>query len=124
MAKPNRVADEVLAHSEDDGEWEEAPERIESRPSGNQVISARLPTALAEELLAEAARRGVRPSELVRSAVEAWLRVTPGVIDVSAYAGQNMRVTSPVRQDRTENFNLMVQVEADPDRVEVIDSVA
>ena len=35
-----------------------------------------------------------------------------------------MRVTSPVRQDRTENFNLMVQVEADPDRVEIIDSVA
>lgn len=60
MAETEHIADEVLAHSEDEDEWEDEPEQIESRPSGTQVISARLPTALAEELLAGASRRKVR----------------------------------------------------------------
>jgi hypothetical protein len=125
MAETERPGDEVLAHSEDEGEWEEEPEQIESRPSGSQVLSARLPTILAEELLAEAARRGVRPSELIRDAIELWLRAVPGgVADISAFAGQNMRVITPSVQRRTENFNLVVEVEADPDRVEVIETVA
>ena len=124
VAETKRPADEVLAHSEDKGEWEEEPEQIESRPSGSQVISARLPTVLAEALLAEAARRGVRPSELIRDAIEIWLRAMPGgVADISTFAGQNMRVITPSVQRRTENFNLVVEVEADPDRVEVVEAM-
>ena len=125
MAEREPRADEVLARSEDEGEWEEEPEQIESRPSGTQVISARLPSALAEELLAAAQQRRVRPSELVREAVEKWLRTRPaGVFDIQASAGQNMRVVTPAAKSGTENFNLVVQVEANPDRVEVVEAVA
>jgi hypothetical protein len=124
MAERERSADEVLAHSEDEGEWEEEPEQIESRPSGTQVISARLPSVLAEDLLAQAARRGVRLSELVREAVEKWLSKPAGVTDIRAYVGQNMRIVTPTPQSRTENFNLVVQVETHPDRVEVVEAVA
>ncbi len=121
MSREGDPADEVLAHSEDDGEWEDAAEEIESRPSGTQVISARLPTVLAEELLAEAARRGVRPSELVRQAVESILRTGPrGAVDISAYAGTNMRVMTPLPGQRTENFNLVVQIATDPERLEAV----
>jgi len=122
MAEKGSTADEVLAHSEDDGEWEEEPAQIESRPSGTQVISARLPSALAEALLAEAQRLRVRPSELVREAVEKWLTAKPsGMVDVRATAGQNMRIISPLPKSRSENFNLVVQVEASPERVEVVE---
>jgi hypothetical protein len=125
MTEKERSADEVLAHSEDEGEWEEEPEQIESRPSGTQVISARLPSALAEDLLAEAARRGARPSELVRQAVEKWLSGrAAGVADIRAYAGQNMRMVTPSPESRTENFNLVVEVEPRPDRVEVVKGAA
>lgn len=120
-----RVADDILEHSEDEGEWEQEPEQIESRSSGSQVISARLPTALAERVLAEAVRRGAKPSEVVREAIEVWLRALPGgVTEISAYAGQNMRVITPSAQGRTENFNLVVSVETNPDRIEVVDAVA
>jgi len=78
MKETRNAADSVLAHSEDEGEWEDGPEQIESRPSGTQVISARLPTVLAEHLLAEASNRGIRPSELVRQAVEVYMRSAVG----------------------------------------------
>jgi hypothetical protein len=124
MADREPRADEVLARSEDEGEWEEEPEQIESRPSGTQVISARLPSALAEELLAAAQQRSVRPSEVVREAVEKWLHARPaGVFDIRASAGQNMRVVTPAAENKTENFNLVVQVEADPNQVEVVEAV-
>jgi Arc/MetJ-type ribon-helix-helix transcriptional regulator len=123
MTEEGRSADDVLQHSEDEGEWEQEPEQIESRPSGSQVISARLPTALAEQVLALATQRGVKPSEVVREAIELWLRgTTGGVVEISAYAGQNMRVMTPSTQRRTENFNLVVEVETDPDRIEVLEA--
>jgi hypothetical protein len=125
MTEKESATDEVLAHSEDEGEWEEEPAQIESRPSGTQVISARVPSALAEDLLAEAQRLRVRPSEVVREAVEMWLKAKPsGIVDIRASAGQNMRVVTPTGEGRSENFNLVVQVEASPDRVEVVDAVA
>lgn len=126
MAEKGSAADEVLAHSEDEGEWEEEPAPIESRPSGTQVISARLPSALAEALLAEAQRLRVRPSELVREAVERWLTAKPaGVVDIlRASAGQNMRIVSQLPESRSENFNLVVRVEASPEQVEVVEASA
>jgi hypothetical protein len=125
MTQKDSEADDVLAHSEDDDEWEEEPAQIESRPSGTQVISARLPSALAEALLAEAQRLRVRPSELVREAVERRLMAKPsGIVDIRASAGQNMRIVSPTPQSSSENFNLVVQVEVNPDRVEVIEAAA
>jgi hypothetical protein len=104
-----KSADEVLGHSEDEGEWEAEPELIESKPSGTQVISARLPTVLAEELLDDASRRGVRPSELVRQAVEAYLRGrSPGAVGISAQSTGMLRVITPLGDYRTENSNLVV----------------
>ena len=76
-------------------------------------------------MLAEAQRRGSRPSEVVRAAVEMWLRArSSGVVDIRAYAGQNMTIVTPTAASKTENFNLVVQVEASPDRVEVVETVA
>lgn len=123
--KKRSAADEVLARSMDEDEWDEEPAEIEARPSGTQVISARLPTALAEELLARGQQMNARPSELVREAVEMWLKSRPcGVVDIRASAGQNMRVVTPTIESRSENFNLVVQVEASPERVEVVEPVA
>jgi len=109
MAKNAGAADEIIAHSQDEGEWEDEPEQIETRPSGNQVISARLPTALAEKLLSEAGRRGVRPSELVREAVEALLHDRPGgVAGMIANTGGTLSV-AVLSDYRTENRNLVVE---------------
>ena len=44
--------------------------------------------------------------------------------EISAYAGQNMRVITPYVQGRTENFNLVVEAEANPDRIEVVEALA
>lgn len=125
MGDKERPAGDILEHSEDQEEWEQEPEEIESRPSGSQVISARLPTALAEQVLAEAARREAKPSEVVREAIGIWLRAIPGgVAEIRAYAGQNMRVITPSMEGRTENFNLVVEAEANPGRIEVVEAVA
>ena len=64
-------AEEVLAHSEDPGEWSDEPAQIGSRPSATQVVSARLPSALAEELLALAAA-SLLPRRCL--SVRLWLR--------------------------------------------------
>ena len=112
----NPEADELLAHSEDDGEWEDEPAQIESRPSGTQVISARLPTALAEELLAEATRRNVKPSDLIRQAVDSFLHARPDhIAGISAYSTGSVRVVVYLDQYRTENLNPVVEP-AEPPR--------
>ncbi len=109
MASSAGAADEILAHSQDEGEWEDEPEQIAARPSGSQVISARLPTALAEELLSEAGRRGVRPSELVREAVESMLHGRRGAVaGLVANSGGTLRV-AVLSDYRTENLNLVVE---------------
>jgi hypothetical protein len=123
MTEDMGLADELVAHSEDEDEWADEPVQIESRPSGSQVISARLPTQLAEELLAAAASRGAKPSELVREAVEAWLHNVPGaVMDVRAFAGQNMHVFGSINQTGTQNLNQVVDVQA-PRTIEVTEEV-
>lgn len=109
MKETINAADTVLAHSEDEGEWDDEPEQIENRPSGTQVISARLPTILAEQLLSEASNRGIRPSELVRQAVEAYVRSGAcRVASVSAQGTGNMSVASPLEAHPTRNPNLVV----------------
>lgn len=116
MADSASPADEVLAHSTDEGEWEEEPEQIESRPSGSQVISARLPTPLADELLSEAARRGVRPSELVRIAVESFLIARPaGVAGISGHGEGRLRLDLP--EIETRNLNPVVEIPTEPPEV-------
>jgi hypothetical protein len=35
-----------------------------------------------------------------------------------------MRILTPSVQGKTENFNLVVRVEADPERIEVVEAVA
>jgi hypothetical protein len=106
MTDYEEAAEEALAHADDADEWEEQPTNIESRPSGTQVISARLPTALAEELLAEAARRNLKLSDLVREAVERMLHAEAGLAVVTT--SNNVRVLTPVFPFRTENPNLVL----------------
>lgn len=84
-------ADDVLAHSEDEGEWDDQPVAAAVRPSGNQVLSARIPVALAEQVFDEAARRGVSMSEVVRAAIEEFF--TPKVVHIlTAQPGERVRI--------------------------------
>ena len=76
-----------------------------------QVISAILPTALAEALLSEAERRALRPSDLIRQAVDAFLHAqTGGVAGISANSSGAMRVAVLFMDHcRTENRNPVVE---------------
>ena len=113
MKERQRSADDVLEHSEDPDEWEDEAEHVESRPTGTQVISARLPTMLAEDLLAEASDRGIRPSELVRQAVEAYMRSGARRVASISAQGVNISVSSPQKAQPTENPNLIVDTQTD-----------
>jgi hypothetical protein len=86
---------------------EREPVPIESRPSGMQVISARLPTGLAERTLAVATAEGVRPSEVVRRALAAFLG--PSQAHVSVTASSRIRFLTPLGSVLTENPNLIAQ---------------
>lgn len=101
------VADDVLAHSEDEGEWEDGPAVIESRPRGTQVISARLPVALAQQLLSEAGRRGVKPSDLVREAMEEFLSPDASTESVTGFPGHRLHFWSLLMPYATENPAVM-----------------
>lgn len=101
------VADDVLAHSEDEGEWEDGPAVIESRPRGTQVISARLPVALAQQLLSEAERRGVKPSDLVREAMEEFLSQDALPESVTGFPGHRLHFSSLSMPYATENPAVM-----------------
>lgn len=121
MTDQHGAADEVLRHSEDEGEWDEQAEQIEVRPSGTQVISARLPAGLAEQLLAEARRRGVKASELVRQAVEAFMSVPAnGVFGLSANTQGTVRLSGGMTQLQTENLNLVVNIPTEPPEIVAI----
>jgi hypothetical protein len=110
----NRAADEVMEHGEDEGEWDDAREQIESRPTGTQVISTRLPSDLAEALLAEAERRQMRPSELVRHAIEAYMRPQSGVAGLTANSQGALRLPPEIDGNPTENANPVVEIPTEP----------
>ena len=115
MNEAKKPADEVLLHSEEDGEWEDEAEEIETRPSGTQVISARLPGLLAEHVLSEASQRGIRPSELVRQALEAYMRSGSGTIaSVSVQTTGSLSVSGKIKAQPTQNPNLVVDQETEP----------
>jgi hypothetical protein len=88
------------------------------RPSVMQAVSARLPAVLVEMLNKEATRRGVRPSELIRQAIEALLRGESGsTAGLNASVGNQMTVMTPLSHYRTENANLVVEVCIEPSQV-------
>jgi hypothetical protein len=58
----------------------------------NQVVSARIPADLAARLVAEAEARGVRPSEVVRAALEAYFSGVRVCDVVSVQPGHRVRV--------------------------------
>jgi hypothetical protein len=90
----------------------------EGRQSAMQAISARLPAGLVEELAGEAARRGIRPSELVREAVEALLRKESGAnADLNASVSYQVTIMTPLSQYQNENSNLVVEVPTEPNQV-------
>ncbi|WP_216894523.1 CopG family transcriptional regulator [Nocardia alni] len=114
MSKFEDLAGEVLAHSEDDDEWEQEPEPIETKPSGTQVVSARLPAQLAEELLTEAERRGIKPSELIRDALQQYLHprfnvIAGGTAFINVSTSPLLTVRTRVDQYLAENSNPVVQ---------------
>lgn len=91
-------ADDVLAHSEDDDEWDDEPVAVEVRPSGKQVLSARLPSDLADKVFDEAARRGVPVSAVVRAAVDHYF--SPRLVNVvSAQPGLRVRMFVTIAYD-------------------------
>jgi hypothetical protein len=64
-------------------EWEQEEAEV-SKPVAI-VVSVRVPQDLAERLYAEAARRGVRASELTREALQRYLSgdLRPAIVDVT-----------------------------------------
>jgi hypothetical protein len=84
-------ADDVLAHSEDEGEWDDEPVAVERRPSGSQVLSVRVPDDVAALVLAEAERRGVRLSEVVRGALVAYVTPWAGWKVVTVHVSERVR---------------------------------
>lgn len=85
-------ADEVLAHREDPDEWDDEPVQIEVRPSGKQVLSARLPTPLADLVFDEAERLNTTLSEVVRAALEQYFSPLVHEPQVNVYLGWRIRV--------------------------------
>lgn len=115
------VAQDVLDHSENADEWSDESVRIDSRPSGSQVVSVRLHTELAQRLFEEAALLEVRPSELVRVAVERLLSSRGPVAALRVAGGAKgwpVRILTPTSEYRTENANLVVE---EPRTVEALD---
>jgi metal-responsive CopG/Arc/MetJ family transcriptional regulator len=111
-----RAPGDVMPGRQDEGD----PQGV--RPSAMQAISARLPAALVEELNDEAARRGIRPSELVRQAVESLLRgESDTTADLNASVGCQMTVMTPLGQYHTENANLVVEVYTEPNQMVALD---
>lgn len=105
-------AREVLAHSEDEGEWEDEAIEIEARPSGSQVVSFRLPTEVAQRLYTASADLGVRPSELVRAVVERALGSGDSFAVLRAGGGAPgwpVRIFTPTYEYRAENSNLVIE---------------
>jgi hypothetical protein len=112
----------MAKQQEYDGEVESPNEESGGRPAATQVISTRLPSALTAEIAVQAARRGVRSSDLVRLAVEAYMR-HPGVAGVRANSGGNLRLDPDLDSYSTENDNPVVQpaeVTCDPPGVVAI----
>lgn len=110
----DHVADDVLARSEDVGEWEDVAEAIEVRPSGSHVISARIPEELAQRFLDEASRRGLKPSQLAREAFERLLSHDAQVGSVNFTVGYKTRVWGSAKSAsyRTET-PLVFQADSD-----------
>jgi hypothetical protein len=72
------------AMSENEQEWE--TEEVEVSKPVTPVISVRFPNGVAERIFAEAERRGVRTSAVVREAVEAYLddpTARPATVDLT-----------------------------------------
>jgi metal-responsive CopG/Arc/MetJ family transcriptional regulator len=106
--EPREAADRQ--HDEDDSQG--------IRPSAMQTVSARLPAVLVEKLNEEAARQGVRPSELIRQAVEILLRSEPEMAaDLNVSVGHQMTIVTPLSQYQTANSNLVVEVPTEPSQV-------
>ena len=58
----------------DTDEWDDTPIPIQRRPSGQHVVSARIPAALALGANHRADQTGLRLSDIVRDALAAYLR--------------------------------------------------
>ena len=72
----------------------------------SQVVSARIPAALARQLLAYAEEHGLRPSDVVREALDAYLGTGPrvrGYDVVVVQAGFRVRVLRDEPGYETEN---------------------
>ena len=114
LAEPrrDRQLGEAMDHRQDRGDVQDA------RSSAMQAVSARLPAALVEQLIEEAARRGIKPSELIRQAVEGLLRERPEKsADLNGSVGYQMTIVTPISQYQTENSNLVVEVPMEPSHV-------
>ena len=99
-------------------EDQERGDAADARYSAMQAVSARLPAALVEELADEAARQGMKPSELIRQAVEALLRKEPdGTANLNASVSYQVTIMTPLSQYQTENANLVVEVPTEPNHV-------
>jgi hypothetical protein len=112
--KMDQPARDVLSSGEGEDQGVSQAAQNETRSSGMQVLSTRVPAALAQELQVEAARQGVRPSELLRRAVEGLLSHGSVATELNPTTGNQMRVTTDLPKYTTENANLVVEIPTEP----------
>jgi hypothetical protein len=63
------MAEDAFAHRHDPGEWAEEPADITVKPSGSEVVSVRVPSALFDHLEQAASEAGQTISQFVRDAI-------------------------------------------------------
>ena len=118
MAKSDQSGEEMSGAELEEGEGK--ANRSSGRPSAMQAVSVRLPVSLVKDLNDEANKRGIRPSELLRIAIEALLYPPPksdAGADLNASVGYQMTVVAPLARYYTENSNLVVEVPTEPSQV-------
>lgn len=77
MSMNERRARELHEHRDDSEEWEDEASAIDSRPSGSQVVSFRVPTEEFELLQKGLGTTGEKLSEYIRKAIAVRLHGVP-----------------------------------------------
>lgn len=101
----------------DDDQWEE--ERVEVTKPVGAVISVRVPADVAERIYAEAQRRGLRTSALVREAIDSFLeqsRPSMSSVDLSISSQDDVAITLYTGQSQWG------RTEGTPSKVELLPS--
>ena len=93
-----------MAKQQDTERSAESRAEPDGKAPSSQVISVRLPASLADDVSEMAAQRGLRSSDLVKVAVEEYIRQT-GIAAIRANTTGNLKVGPEITSFNSENSN-------------------